>query len=231
MRKITIVNQSTVLKPADLPPVMSALQLHVDRDFTPRWGAHALLGVAPVGTDPKGVEKIYLLDNTDQANALGYHDFQAAEPVGFVFVKTTIDAGLQWSGTLCHELDEQLVDPFICFTTIAGSRAYALETDDAVESDSYQIKGVEMSNFVLPSWFAPGSHGPYDFLGLVKQPLQLRPGGYIGYTDDLKTWQQLTAAKVRVHKLEMHPWSRRVRRHSALGIRHSSPAPAGRRLL
>ena len=38
--------------------------------------------------------------------------------------------------------------------------------------------GIAVSNFIGPRWFSNGA-GPYDYLGNLKAPWQMTPGGYL----------------------------------------------------
>jgi hypothetical protein len=53
---------------------------------------------------------------------------------------------------------------------------------DPVEEDTFLVDGVQMSNFVHPSWFEPFKHPPgtkFDHLGLLKAPFTMTKGGYM----------------------------------------------------
>jgi hypothetical protein len=53
---------------------------------------------------------------------------------------------------------------------------------DAVEEDTFMVDGLEMSNFVYPTWFEPFEHPrgtKYDHLGLLTKPFSMTKGGYI----------------------------------------------------
>lgn len=203
MRNINLVNQSTLVSDADFLAAVVALRLQVSQHFSPAWGgldatlSPVLLADKSSPAAPAS-ESIYLLDNTDQAGALGYHELATGDiPVGFVFVQTAEDNGDTWSSVLSHELLEQLVDPYIdscAQVTYQDQPAIIpLEVADPVEADSYQIGGVFVSNFVLPKWFQTddgATTGPYDYLGNLSAPLSLSPGGYLSYSTDLQNWQQ-----------------------------------------
>jgi hypothetical protein len=65
---------------------------------------------------------------------------------------------------------------------------------DACEDDGfgYRIGETLVSDFVFPAWFNANSTGSrFDFCGLVKAPLQILPGGYIGVYDQKTGWSQL----------------------------------------
>jgi hypothetical protein len=204
---ISVINASSVLSDADIQKVVPALQTQVHRDFAPAWGIDAELNFVPHGKRPApNTWWLAVLDNSDQAGALGYHDItRQGLPLGKVFAKSDMQFGLQWSVTASHELLEMLADPDINLTAFVQKdmehgRLFAYEVCDAVEADElgYQIDGVQVSDFVFPSWFESfrKSNGTqFDYCKLVKEPFQLLKGGYIGVYDvnGGGGWVQLTA--------------------------------------
>lgn len=208
---VAIVNQCTVLTDAQVTPVVAALQVQVSRDFAPAWGIDAhIIQVMKGQVAPKGTWQLVLLDNTDQAGALGYHDLTSdGLPISKAFMKTDIDNGAIWSVTVSHELLEMLADPWINLTVFVQStntagKLYAYEVCDTCEADNlaYDINGVKVSDFVHPAWFGiPGSKDKLDHMAHLTRPFQLLAGGYIGEFDVAKGggWKQLTAQTV-VHQ-------------------------------
>lgn len=201
MITISFINASTAVTDDEAKQVMDALQIQVSRDFAPVWGVDASLIFVPSGISPApGTWWLTVLDNSDQAGALGYHDITPdGLPIGKIFAGTDKAIGSSWSVTASHELLEMLGDPDINLTVLVDNILYAYEVGDAVEADElgYLINGVLVSDFVFPSWFEtfrkPGTQ--FDFGGHVAAPLQLLPGGYIGYLDITsgQGWQQRTA--------------------------------------
>jgi hypothetical protein len=48
--------------------------------------------------------------------------------------------------------------------------------------NTFLVDGIEMSNFVHPSWFEPFKHPPgtkFDHLGLLTKPFSMTKGGYV----------------------------------------------------
>jgi hypothetical protein len=176
---ITIVNESTIIDDAAVERAIIALQHQITYHFEPHWNAGASLLFEPT-PNPK-TWNLFVLDDSDQAGALGYHDFDPGRPVGRVFAKTDLKYGLSWTVTASHELLEMLADPDVsrCYQT-ANQRFHALEVGDPVEADEdgYEIDGVLVSDFILPTWFGQGETGRLDYRGLLAKPLELRPGGY-----------------------------------------------------
>ena len=151
-----------------------------------------------------------VLDNSDQAGALGYHDMTPdGLPLGKVFAATDLQFGTQWTVTASHELLEMLGDPAINLTALTMTnfdlnqnvvgRLYAYEVCDACEADpdGYDINGVLVSDFVYPAWFESfrqtGST-QFDHQLRITDPFQLLPGGYISVYDMTSGtgWQQIS---------------------------------------
>jgi hypothetical protein len=203
-RTIQIVNKSTVVKDADFKAAVSACGRQVSEHFGPAWGVFCFLAIVP---EPNpAVETIIIMDDSDQAGALGYHEVDAADaPTGYVFAKTCLADGSPWQSCFSHELLEQLADPFAATCAVVpflGQKIAAVEYEvcDPVEEDTYAIDGVPVSNFVLPTWFQDpkNAKGPFDYLKKLTAPLTLTKGGYVGYSANLRTWHQTFADK---HKL------------------------------
>lgn len=192
---VAVMNASTVLTDAEVKAVVPALQTQVHNHFAPAWGIDAdLTFVANGDRPPAGAWWLAVLDDSDQAGALGYHDLtNEGLPLGKVFAGTDKQLGYQWSVTASHELLEILADPDVDLSVFVQADAssgalYAYEVCDACEDDQfgYQIDGVLVSDFVYPAWFEtfrqPGST-QFDQGQLIRQPLQLLQGGYIGVFD------------------------------------------------
>lgn len=220
MINIAIINHSTAVIDTDFKNVVSALQTQVTRDFYPIWGINAKLMIMPLNASiPPDWWQLIILDNSDQAGALGYHDLTSfGKPLGKVFAGDDIKYGYKWSITTSHELLEMLGDPDInlcVFSKESSTKAqlYAYEVCDACEDDQfgYNINGVMVSDFVRPEWFeittSPPHGKKYDFGGHITAPFQLLSGGYIGVYNITKNsgWTQLTHSEtVPVQSIPQH---------------------------
>jgi hypothetical protein len=231
---IAVVNRSTVWPDAEAALVTAALGIQVNNHFAPAWGLNAMLTfVGTQETAPATHWWLTLLDNSDQAGALGYHEMTAAGlPLGKAFLKTTI--GDKQSPSVCasHELLEMLADPWISDLVMSGdgSRLYAHEVCDACEADEfgYQINGILVSDFVVPTWFEGWrTTGHFDHMGhLTTGPFTLLPGGYIGYMNiQGGGWQQLTADREPRPQYRAHLGTRRERRGVAKDFWRRSDVP------
>ena len=201
---ICVMNPSTVMSDEEVAALIPAMQKQVDRDFNPAWNIDADLEFVSGDEAPiPGSWWLSVLDDSDQAGALGYHDVtDEGLPLGKVFAKTDKELGLQVSVTFSHELLEILADPEINRCVFlqrqdGSGMIVAYESCDAVEADAlaYEIDGVLVSDFVTPRWFMPGFPGPYDFKEHTTGPVQLLQGGYISIYEVGKGqgWQQVTA--------------------------------------
>lgn len=223
---VSIINASTVISDTEAAAVTSALQTQVTRDFVPIWGVQANLTFVPHGhTAVAGSWQLAILDNSDQAGALGYHDITSTgQPLGKVFAKTDQMYGLSWSVTASHELLELLVDPWVNLTvfnqtTNTAGRIYSYEVCDACEDDSfgYMINSIRVSDFVTPAWFEgwrTQNSTKFDFSSHIHSPFALLTGGYISYFDVRggTGWQQKTAETAPSIRSRPVVGSRRERR-------------------
>ncbi len=224
MRTIQVVNQSTVVPEVEFQECLEACHFQLLQHFTPAWGGLAAyldgFSADPATPIAPADETIYILDNANIADALGYHTLtQSDVPVGFAFAETSAQYNSPWQVTFSHELLEQIADPFVATTVLAPffgrPAALAYEVCDPCEADSYLIDGVPVSNFVLPSWFQPAAgvaRGQFDHMGRISSPLAMSRNGYIAFTRNLKTWQQQLGSHVPAHRPTPTPFTRQHRR-------------------
>lgn len=224
MIEIAIKNLSTVVGDSELALALPAFQTQVSRDFASAYGIDAKLEIVSRGAALRTTQwQLVVLDDADQAGILGYHDVSArGTPLGKVFAKTTIDNRGLWSVTFSHELLEMLLDPTINLTVIDehSKRAYSYEACDACEADElgYQIHGVQVSDFVLPSYFEPditlAKTHKRSFCGHLTKPFSLAPGGYMSFYDlDTGTWNSVNARTVEHHAGKGSRFARRQLKH------------------
>jgi hypothetical protein len=205
---IALVNRATVTLGLPggktLADLATALQQYVSTLLAPAWGTPCHVMVAAnVLEDAWG---LLLIDTADVANALGYHDLTAAGlPLGKVFVQTIRQYGERVDVTASHELAEMLVDPSINLLATGVVRvedAYAYEVCDAVEEDpNIDVAGLQLSNFVLPSYFEdfhpPGTR--YDHLGVLRNAFTIAPGGYMAILQGGR-WTQLFGSNAKAQR-------------------------------
>jgi hypothetical protein len=179
---IACFNKATVGLGIDFNLLVRAMQRFVDEAFAPVWGTPARL-VRSTGF-VKGAWAMAFLDDADVANALAYHDLTPQGlPMAKVFVRTIQANQESLSVSASHELAEMLVDPAINLMSTGPDpkAAYAYETADPVESESFKVGGVPMTDFVYPAYFEgfrKAGSTRFDRLGKVRRPFQILPGGY-----------------------------------------------------
>jgi hypothetical protein len=197
---VYLTNHSTAVTDSELAAMLPALQAQVSGEFYDAWGIDAKL---VVGEAPAGAADLEITDEATIAGALGYHDVCRQDgngyPCGYVFAKTTLDAGLSVSVTLDHELLELLADPLTSTFEKVGRRFYLREVGDPVEGDQfgYERDGILLSDFVTPFYYRAGHVGPYDFQDVVSRPLQVMPDGYLSWIGADGLWHQKFARGLR----------------------------------
>jgi hypothetical protein len=199
---VSVINASKILKDAEIPPVVAALQLQVSEHLAPRWNVDAVLDFVPSGqAPPAGNWQLILDDDTNIKGDSGYHNVSPAGtpypgtpdgiPYGRAFVNTSMQQNESWTITASHELLEMLVNPYAVFAAYVPiddrtGAFYNLEICDPVSPDicGYKIDGVDVSDFVFPEWFSP----------FLAQPDTSRPAKQVDYCYRLNGPAPLIAA-------------------------------------
>lgn len=184
---------ATPLAPACVVHVARALQTQVDRDFGPAWGARARVTAAAEGVPP-GAWPMYLVDSPD--TGYGIHLDDGGTPFA------EVGAGGGWTLAVSHLLLEMIADPRgdrLVDGPGIGSHLthrrvkYLVEVCDPCLVFHYVIDGVEVSDFVTPDYYRTDGTA-VDFLRLLRQPLEVRPGCSLSWQDpDDGHWHQLRA--------------------------------------
>jgi len=206
-------------------PVLRAINRQLAEDFFPYWGQHAMLRLEGRATTRPDREKLpelrgdgilYLRDEADVPDALGYHDENnVGLPCGFVFTELSRELGEPYTVTLSHEALELIGDANV--NKLASGPhpgdptkwvLHWYEMCDAVQAETYEIDGVAVSNFVLPLYFTPEEQigGRNDFLGRAYNGKTLRSfgvnrGGYVGFlnpeSNEMETWSEQNDEEAR----------------------------------
>lgn len=257
---ISVVNHTDgQVSDDELQRVIRAVNRQITEDFEPYWSLGATLRLegrsenAPSKlslADLRGDAILYLWNKLDVDGALGYHDQNARGiPYGFVFTTLSAQLGEPWSVTLSHEALELIADPEVNLLVMGPHPAHPnrtvfhwYEMSDAVQDETYQIDGIEVSNFVLPLYFTPSTEkgARNDFLGTVKNGKTLtsfgvNPGGYIGFFDpelgehDTFSRAHDSVAKKRMQIKSKAALARRAIRYKNCGVTKVAPGGKHRR--
>lgn len=195
--EFAVVILGSKLLPGDLAIQVAAVDAQARNEFLEAWseakwsaaGFDYRIGdgdrhwpvVAQASTDGLPPATFYEVDVMDSVpeGELGDHDPLSAR------VKPSLNDPLD-ARVLGHEVLEARGDITCAGMVPGGSAMMATEACDPVEDYWYQVpvslfgstRWVKVPNFVLPAWFNPAAPPPYDYMGLVKAPLQILPGGY-----------------------------------------------------
>jgi hypothetical protein len=227
-----LINESTsasgalaaLVTPAWLAGAASAVMVQLDRDFSPEWGGSYSVRAGAGATDIMAGEVVFaIVDALPTApGAIAYHDVNGqGVPVAFLALSTcsTLD---DVSTAISHECCEAGADQSCnLWADSAQGQEVANEVCDAVESTSYDVTGVKVSDFLLRSFFSPVGQAPYSFVQAQggtgpSGPFQTAPGGYQIVRNSGTGETQVQGTIAASHKLaKAKHWSGRVYRRGA----------------
>lgn len=178
-----------------LAHMAEAVQEQVNGEFSAEWGAQATIRVGEKLNDiqPGEWAYVFLPSPPDAPGASAYHDING-KGVPFSLCAVTTCHSLFGLGGISVDVSHEILET----AGDQGANQYAndnkgtlhaVEMCDAVELQTYDKKCkdgtvVQVSNWLMRSWFIPGAPGPYDFMTFGKiagavappGPLQTAPG-------------------------------------------------------
>jgi hypothetical protein len=225
------------LSPAVLAHIAEAVQNQVNQEFAAEWGAQATLRVGANAKDIQPGEWAYGFVGSlpDAPGASAYHDINNVGVPFALCAVTTCGSLLGPTGVsvdVSHEILETAGDEGANqFANDNKGLLHAVEMCDAVEIQTYgktcsDGTVVQVSNWLLRSWFIPGAAAPYEYMSLADlpgatsppAPLQTAPG-HGGNYQIVSKWgsdKQVFAAAdhlIGTRRKGMHPnWSSRAGR-------------------
>jgi hypothetical protein len=183
------------LSPAVLKHVAEAVQDQVNQEFAKEWGAQATIRAGASDKDIQPGEWAYgfVKELPDAPGASAYHDINGKGVPFALCAVTTCGSLLGPTGVsvdASHEILETAGDEGANqFANDNKGLLHAVEMCDAVEIQTYgktckDGTVVQVSNWLLRAWFAPGAASPYDYMTSAKMagavsppgPLQTAPG-------------------------------------------------------
>lgn len=169
----------------NFPPETALVVLFVDDDGDPQAaGLHGAIGGVP-----------YVLIDVHEPN-------EPSVVLSHEFIETTCNQYLErWTPDVVQK----------------GRRyRYPYEPCDPVQRQTYSIpvdvgdgtRVIQVSNFVLPSWFEPGTASElFDFAGRLSAPFEIADGGYAApMVDGVVNFE--STGLVRLTKRKLMPWAR-----------------------
>ena len=167
---------------SQLPAIAAALTEQTSTCYAEAYGNEAPTFRVDVATNRKPEEiAINFRDTIDVPGALAYHMVTSGVPdieIGVDLFTDLTDSSESVSGGVSHEVLETLGDLGANGWKDKGNGLMgAEEVCDPVQNTGYKTSnGVYVSNFVLPSYFVPGSAGPWDYLAVMKSQDDLSNG-------------------------------------------------------
>lgn len=207
---ISVSNQTNgEIADADLLIAIRAVNQQIEYDFAPYWHMPATLRLeGAVMKEPhanasavvmRGDAVLYVSSQTASDDPEGFHARNLRGiPYGVVYSKISEETGDPWSVTFSHEALELIADPqgnnYVMGPSVHDRRKkvfFWFEMCDAVSSQTYDIGGVALQNFLLPAYFEPPVPGARtNFLGNPLEPFGIAAESYLGYYDPEKQSQE-----------------------------------------
>jgi hypothetical protein len=202
MLQIAVINESAAIADADVKKMVPAFETQWNRDLNAVWGvgSAAFEFMAKHHAPPPASWWVVFLDDSDQADALAYHDLtNQGLPISKVFVKSILADQSSVSVGATHEICEMAVDPWLNSGYQDRSGVFwAGEVCDPVEDDQYGylIDGVLVTDFVTPNWFGhEHAKGDIDLKRHAHKAFEVLTGGYAQKFDSKDGWTQVTGSK------------------------------------
>lgn len=176
------------LSSAVLANIAEAVQNQIDQEFAAEWGAQVTLRVGANANDVQPGEWVYgfVASLPDAPGASAYHDINGTGVPFALCAVTTCGSLLGPTGIsvdASHEILETAGDEGANqFANDNHGLLHAVEMCDAVEVQTYgktcqDGTVVQVSNWLLRSWFMPGAAGPYDYMTSANIPGAVAPSG------------------------------------------------------
>jgi hypothetical protein len=215
-------NYSTLVDDSSVADWVEACRKQLVEHVCPLWGllppGAALYPRGPnVFPDGTALQILFVDDDGDDT-AAGEHGY-AGVPFALVDVHDSARPSVVCSHEMIETTVNQYLDRWSPDITKKGHRYnYPLEPGDPVQETSYPMPvalpgslghvNVDVSNFVLPSWFEPASpDSHFDFMGLLHSPLEIAPGGYAAPMVD-GVMQFESNGLVRLSRRKLSQWGR-----------------------
>jgi hypothetical protein len=216
---LAVLDESTLFSTPDTKAAVGACAKQIKFHVAPLWD----MVPAPIvfhqnkKNIPEGADLLAIMDDSDQAGALGYHNQTPdGKPYARAFVRPITNHGGEMltgngsvSSVISHEVCEWFVDRFLNLWADGPDGEYAVEICDPVENDTYEIDGVSVSNFVTKRFYDPQAPAgnQFDYLNKLTKPFSTTEGGFL----------QLRKAGViqRVFGQYYPDWKRNMRQFAA----------------
>src|SRR5947209_4242317 len=201
---VALVDETGKIDPKDLATLAGAMSEQIQHDFAPVWHVKASVGAYP--SAPAGTWAVLIREKLDAPGALGYHTDSQHQPLAYV--EMTED----YTTTVSHEVLEMLADPWGSRMHTAelpmgleqdyarfglhapnGRISYLLEVCDPCEATKYSVGGVQLSDFLLPTWYrtSPRAAVSYSQVGGCAKPREVAADGYVSFGTPSGEWYQV----------------------------------------
>jgi len=194
-REIAVISTAKTISRDRLRQVVAAVQEQLNRDFGPVWHVSASLAVYDDTSQiAAGVWRINVEDDIGEPGMASFHTYEDRTPY------TMVAAMEGWELHFSHDCLEMLANPFNENVKEGpspkkgrGRVSFSVQVCDPCPTfeEAYEINGVTVSDFILPDFYdlSQPVGKRYDHKGVIAQPFEIAPGGYLTWYDEGHLWQ------------------------------------------
>ena len=186
-KHIILRRRTSAISDGDLVALERALQ-HQLNDAGQAYGLPPPgVSLATPETHLPGAEAVAIdfVDDDGLEAAIAHHGWN--ERANFAWCLIGVKEAWSYERAASHEALEYFLNLKLDQYEAGPGGLWPREICDPVESQGYPMRievwgeirrSVELSNFVLPSFWQSDGRWPYDYLGMLEAPFSLAPGGY-----------------------------------------------------
>ena len=177
--ELAVINESD-LTDEEVWRGINAVNRQVTEDYSPHWGGRLHLELDP---RPEGLDYALRIRNESTLeDAAGHHTINTTRAqFGRVLGEVALNTGFEWTVILSHEVLEMLANPSVNKYAIDWHTGLItpMEICDPVQATAYDIDGVLVSDFVLPTYYESDiRHRDCAFHTRGVRPFAVPEGGY-----------------------------------------------------
>lgn len=213
MRSIAVIPRGFTPDAGRFAQIVHAVNVQVQKDFTPAWHIAASVGYFPRLQDaPPGSSFVLVAPDVKEQEGSHFSPCATDEPP-FALVSYTNDE--TWSVLLSHEILEMLVDPGNQYfesgpdpDNQSRQAKFLVEICDPCMGHSYvneEAPGIQVADFCLRAYYGLEAGSQMTHRKNIDAPFTVARGGYLTWQNAADEWRQSSARGGQTSKTTLNP--------------------------